>query len=195
MALNGFADVVDMEGFYTGLAPRDRSNIEKHLAACDAEETPDHGRLWRRLALGMRRMVPTRLATTGKRAVQFFAADGKYRVQVFALEDARDGTLALYAADALDAAVAAGVLCAPVGAGDGATPDALLYEVCDLPGVTIKVEPLSAATSSAAPDYYRHMVGWNRKAVRITLPVDATPAQVRACEALLALAAGAPARD
>src|SRR5688572_4919418 len=128
-----------MEGFFVGLSPKDRSNIEKHLAACDAEPTPHHGRLWRRLALGMRRLGPLRPQTTGQRAVQFYAPDGKYRLQVFALEDTRDGTIALYSADVLDAAVAAGVLQGPV-ATEG---DALLYESCELPGVTVKIEMLS----------------------------------------------------
>ena len=174
-----------MEDFYTGLSPKDRSNIEKHLAACDAESTPDHGRLWRRLVVGMRRLGPLRPQVTGRRAIQFFAPDGPYRVQVGALEDAGDGSIFLYAGDALDAAVAAGVLRGPVGNENGAA----LYEVCDRPGVTIQVEPLSAAGSTSAPDYYRHMLGWNRKAVRITLPFHATPAQVEASEALYTLAA------
>lgn len=185
MTPSEFADAVGMEDFYVGLSPKDRSNIERHLAACDAEPTPNHGRLWRRLALGMRRLGPLRPQTTGQRAVQFYAADGKYRVQVFALEDTRDGTIALYAADVVAAAVAAGVLRGPVGA-EG---DALLYESCELPGVTVKIEALSAATTAFAPDYYRHMLGWNRKAIRVTVPTDATPGQVRALEAVCALSA------
>lgn len=174
-----------MEGFFVGLSPKDRSNIEKHLAACDAEPTPHHGRLWRRLALGMRRLGPLRPQTTGQRAVQFYAPDGKYRLQVFALEDTRDGTIALYSADVLAAAVAAGVLQGPV-ATEG---DALLYESCELPGVTVKIEMLSAATTAFAPEYYRNMLGWNRKAIRVSVPTDATPGQIRALEAVCALSA------
>src|SRR2546430_2477040 len=109
MTSTEFADLAVMEGFFTGLSPKDRANIEKHLAACDAEDAPDHGRLWRRLAVGMRRFGTLRPQTTGQRAIQFFAADGKYRLQLFAIEDPRDGTLAVYVGDVLEAAVASGV--------------------------------------------------------------------------------------
>ena len=179
-----------MDDFCTGLSPKDRTNIEKHLAACDAEAKPDRGRLWRRLALGLRRLGPFRPTTTGYRAVQFFVADGKYKMQVFALEDPRNGTLVVYATDALEAAIEAGVLRGPIE-GEGDAPH---YEVCAMPGITIKVEPLTAQNSPTAPDYYKHMLGWNRKAVRITLPTSAGPAHLRAVEALCALTARPAAR-
>ncbi|HZN69321.1 MAG TPA: hypothetical protein VFB66_28865 [Tepidisphaeraceae bacterium] len=175
----------DMDDFCTGLSPKDRTNVEKHLAACDAEALPDRGRLWRRLALGLRRLGPFRPQTTGYRAVQFFVADGKYKMQLFALEDPRDGTLVVYAPDAVEEAIDTGVLRGPVEGEE----DATLYEVCAMPGVTIKIEPLTAQNSPTAPDYYKHMLGWNRKAVRITLPVNATPSQVLASELLYELAA------
>jgi len=44
-------------------------------------------------------------------------------------------------------------------------------------------------TTVEAPDYYRHMLGWNRKALRLNLPTNATPAQIKAAEALFLLAA------
>ena len=175
----------EMDDFCTGLSPKDRTNVEKHLAACDAEATPDHGRLWRRLALGLRRLGPFRPQTTGYRAVQFFVADGKYKMQLFALEDPRDGTLVVYATDAVAAAVQAGILRGPVAGKD----DPHRYEVCAMPGVTITIEPLTAENSPTAPDYYKHMLGWNRKAVRITLPTNATPSQILASELLYELAA------
>ena len=186
MTQTQYTDPAVMEGFFTGLSPKDRANIEKHLAACDSENVPDHGRLWRRLAVGMRQLGPLRPQTTGQRAIQFFAADGRYRIQLFAIEDARDGNIAVYVGDVLQPAIASGILRGPVGTGD----EAELYEVCEMPDTTLKVETLSAANSAFAPDYYRHMMGWNRRAVRVTLPTSATPAQVRATEALLALAAG-----
>src|SRR5438128_206022 len=40
-------------------------------------------------------------------------------------------------------------------------------------GVTIDIESLTAANVGTAPDYYRHMVGWNRKALRISMRIDA----------------------
>ena len=42
----------------------------------------------------------------------------------------------------------------------------------------------SATGTVSAPDFYRHMLGWNRKAIRITLPTVAHEAQVHAVEML-----------
>jgi hypothetical protein len=52
----------------------------------------------------------------------------------------------------------------------------------------LRVESLTASTTTSAPEYYRHMLDWNRKAIRITLSTDATPAQIAAAEAICALA-------
>jgi hypothetical protein len=40
-----------------------------------------------------------------------------------------------------------------------------------------------------APNYYRHMVGWNRTALKITLPVAGVEGRLRALNVLYALAA------
>src|ERR671914_2468396 len=88
---SGSAGATEMDTFFTGLSAKDRSNIEKHLATCDAEARPEHGKLWRRLALALRRLAPLPVQTVGQHSVQFFVPDGKYRMQVFAMEDARDG--------------------------------------------------------------------------------------------------------
>ena len=55
-------------------------------------------------------LAPKAMQTAGQRAVQYFAADGKYRRQVFAMEDLRDGVLAVYMVDVLKEARRAGVL-------------------------------------------------------------------------------------
>jgi hypothetical protein len=161
------SDVADMETFLTGLAGKDRSNIEKHLAACDAEPDPNHGKLWRRLAVALRRLAPLPVQTVGQHAVQFFIADGKYRMQVFALEDARDGRLIVYLPDILAAAEKAG---APLG--------------------VLKPESLDAANTPNPSPHIKHMLGWNRKAVRLTLPTRASQQQVAAAETLFSIAAG-----
>ena len=160
------SSAADMETFLTGLAGKDRSNIEKHLAACDAEPDPTHGKLWRRLAVGLRRLAPLPVQTVGQHAVQFFIADGKYRMQVFALEDARDGRLMVYLPDILAEAEKAG---APLG--------------------VLKPEALDAANTPNPSPHIKHMLDWNRKAVRLTLPTRATPQQISAAETLCALAA------
>ena len=159
-------DAADMETFLTGLAGKDRSNIEKHLAACDAEPDPQQGKLWRRLAVGLRKLAPLPVQTVGQHAVQFFIADGKYRMQVFALEDGRDGRLMIYLPDILAEAEKAG---APLG--------------------VLKPEALDAANTPNPSPHIKHMLGWNRKAVRVTLLTHASSQQVSATEKLCALAA------
>ena len=84
MATSGAAD---MDNFLTGLAGKDRSNIEKHLAACDADPTHARQAAAPPGPSGCA-AAPLPVQTVGQHAVQFFVADGKYRMQVFALEDA-----------------------------------------------------------------------------------------------------------
>jgi hypothetical protein len=188
--MNGFdpkAGLDDYETFLLTLSDRDRRNVRKHVATCEDEPTRDHGVLWKRLFLSLAGMGSRWVKTTGQRAVQFFAADGNYRLQLFTLEDPHDGTLVVYAPDALQAAESAGVVRGPVGE----RGDALLYEVAGVPGLTIAIEVLSASKTVDAPDYYRHLLGWNRKALRVTLRTTASRAQIAACESLCKLAAAA----
>src|SRR3954469_6084295 len=110
-----------MDAFFTGMAAKDRTNVEKHLAAVDAEGGPGHGRTWRQIATALRRLAPHAVQTVGQQIVQFFIADGKYRMQVFTLEDRRDGALLVYLPDVLDQAIRAKVLAKPP-AGRGAGP-------------------------------------------------------------------------
>ena len=161
------SDVADLDTFLTGLAGKDRSNIEKHLAVIDAEPDPNHGKLWRRLAVTMRRLAPMPVQTVGQHAVQFFVADGKYRMQVFALEDGRDGRLMIYLPDILADAEKTG---APLG--------------------VLKPDVLDAANTPNPSPHIKHMLGWNRKAVRITLLTHASAQQISATEKLCNLAAG-----
>src|SRR5947209_11914855 len=90
------AHPVDIETFLSKLGAKDRANAEKHLAACDAEPDPRHGILWRRLACALKTLAPHATKVNGRESVQFYVPDGKYKMQVFALHDARDGKLYLY---------------------------------------------------------------------------------------------------
>jgi hypothetical protein len=176
----------DFDGFLTALSARDRLNIERHIAVCEAEPTLDHAKLYKRLAGSLYGLAPQAIRTTGQRAVQFFVADGKYRVQAFALEDLCDGKVTIYLTDALDAAITQGILKRRAKS-DG---DTTLYELGDASGTFLAMERLTSANTVEAPDYYRHMLGWNRKALRLTLPTNATTAQVKAAEAMFVLAVG-----
>jgi hypothetical protein len=184
-------EVANYDGLLLRLGARDRAAVEKHIAVCEAEPTREHATLWKRVACLLCNLAPKALQTAGQRAVQFFAADGKYRRQVFAMEDLRDGVLAVYMIDVLDAAIKAGVMRAPIAK----TGEAVVYPSggADGPGVNLPMEALTSANTAAAPDYFRHMVGWNRTVLKVTLPTAATPAQVEALEALCAIAGRAGA--
>jgi hypothetical protein len=183
-------DVTNYDGLLLRLGARDRAAVEKHMAVCETEPTREHATLWKRVACLLCNLAPKALQTAGQRAVQFFAADGKYRRQVFAMEDLRDGVLAVYMVDVLEAARQAGVLPSPISK----TNEAVIYPTgADGPGVTLTMEALTSSNTAAAPDYYRHMVGWNRTVLKVTLLTSASAAQVEALEALCALAGRAGA--
>ena len=74
----------DFEAFLLRLGDRDRLNVERHVAFCETESTPAHAQTWKRLACVLARLAPHAALTTGQRAVRFFVADGKYRLQLFA---------------------------------------------------------------------------------------------------------------
>src|SRR5687768_7739599 len=181
----------DYDAFLAKLGEFDRQNVRRHMAFCETEPTDDHQRVWKRVACMLAQIAPLAAHTTGQRAVRFFVADGKYRLQLFALEDLRDGNLVVYAGDALGAALEAGaVRHRPVHAGPGAQ----FYDIGDKPGDTVRIEHLTAASTISAPDYYKHMLGWNRKALKITLPLDASPSSIQGLLAFCALSAQASLR-
>jgi hypothetical protein len=156
--------------------------MEKHLAACDAEEDLGHGRLWRRLAGYMSSLVSLPVQTVGSGALLFFTPDGKYRMQVFTLEDRRDGFILIYIRDILQEAIDAGLI--------GKSGE--LYTVKGGARGTISLSAIDASNSPDAASHIKHLIGWNRKALRITLTASMYDApQVDAAEALCALAAKA----
>ena len=58
-------------------------------------------------------LAPHAVKLNSQQSAQFYVPDGKYRMQVFALEDLRDGNVNVYCGDVLKDALAAGVLTAP----------------------------------------------------------------------------------
>jgi hypothetical protein len=170
--------------FLARLGERDRQNIIRHLTACETTGGPAHATLWKRLAAMLGGLASHAVKMNGLRAIQFFAADGKHRKQMFALEDARDGLLQVYAPDVLKEAQANGLITRTVDQ-DGA---AGFYEARGQSGEKLMIESLTAAGTTFAPDFYRHMLGWNRSAVRITLPISASEGHVKVAESLCALA-------
>ena len=178
------AKPAEMDEFLAKLAARDRQNVDRHLAAADAEPEPDHAKLWRRVARSMFTLSPHAVTTIGQQALQFFIADGKYRMQVFAVEDPRDGRLLIYTGDVVKEAIKAGVLAAPPK-GDASAGHVVVADKSQ----RLILEVLDANNTPNPHPWYKNMLGWGRKALRVTLPVKATPEQIAAAEALCALTA------
>lgn len=169
---------MDFDAFLAKLTPKDRLNIERHLAAIEEQSTKAHAKLWKRLAAQMMTMASHSAKANGQQSMQFYIQDGKYRMQIFALEDLRDGTVHVYATDATDEAMAAGALLKPKGSDE---PDHVrLPNSTDL----LNVERLDGKVSNPAP-FYKDMLGWNRRAVHVALPAMASDAQILATEQLL----------
>ena len=100
---------MDYDGFLAKLTPKDRLNIERHITAIEEVSTKGHAKLWKRLAVAMMSMAPHSAKANGQQSMQFYIQDGKYRMQIFALEDLRDGSVHVYAADAVDEATKGGL--------------------------------------------------------------------------------------
>jgi hypothetical protein len=159
---------------------RDRLNIEKHIAACDAEADPAHGLLWRRLLVKLGELAPLAMLTVGLQVVRFFIADGKYRMQVFALEDNSDGMLSVYLPNVLTKAVSEKLL-VKTGA---------QYSPASAPKQFLTVQPMDVNNPSDPPEFVKHMMGWNRKAMKITLRIGMPDSpHVHLTESLCELAA------
>ena len=167
--------------FLKKLVARDRANAEKRVAVLEAEGSPERARLWRRLACSLMTLAPHAAKLVGKQTVQFYVADGKYRMQVFALEDLQDGNFTVYCPDVLGEAVDAGVLARP------ARGEANVYEVAGS-DQTLRVEQLDKDSINPKA-HYKDLTGWNRKALQITLPPSPSAAQVETTEMVCAMAA------
>src|SRR5437762_505773 len=169
---------VTLTDLLAAMGSRDRVNVERHLAAAEAEGSKSHSTLWTRLVRDLATLSSMTIQSTGQQALSFYIPDGKHRQQVFALEDQRDGKLYLYAEDVLAKAMKAGVLTSKGAAGYGVAG-----------GHSIEIEALTAQNTPNPSPFYKHMLGWNRKALRITLPVDAPQQVVKAVEQICAISA------
>jgi hypothetical protein len=54
---------------------------------------------------------------------------------------------------------------------------------------SLLIERLSAMNTPNPSAFFKHMLGWNRKAMRLTLLLNASEGQVRAAEVLAAIGA------
>src|SRR5256885_439602 len=108
---------IEFGDFIARLSARDRVNAVKRVSVLESEPDPGRAPLWRRLVCALATLAPHAAKFVGRQTVQFYVADGKYRMQVFALEDVQDGAMTIYSTDALADAVTAGLL-APSGPAD-----------------------------------------------------------------------------
>lgn len=161
---------------------KDRTHIQRHLAAADAEPEPAHAALWRRLAEMLASLAPLPVTATGHTAVMFFVPDGKYRMQAFALEDQNDSRIAVYLPDVLADAIKKKIL------KKGADPTE--FAVVGSLRSTLRAESLDAQNTPEPPVHVKNMLGWNRKSLRVTLPILGTDkARLNALHELCKLAA------
>ena len=188
-AMVALAKPAAFEDVLAKLSARDRQSVEKHVSLAQAEPSPDHEKLWKRLACDLFTLASHAVTTQGQQAMLFHVQDGKYRMQIFSLEDPRDGRILVYSGDSLEEAVKLGLLRAP---GKGEAPGS--YVIATTPGERLIVETLDSNSSPEPKPWFKNMLGWGRKAIRITLPVNANAEQVRAAEAMCALAARAQAK-
>ena len=100
----------EFDDFLTKLSGRDRAGAEKRLAAQELNPRPQLDRYWRRLARTLMQLAGHSAKLVGRQSVQYYLADGVYRMQVFALEELYDGNLTVYCPDVLEEALAAGLL-------------------------------------------------------------------------------------
>ncbi|HTW95386.1 MAG TPA: hypothetical protein VMD30_11360 [Tepidisphaeraceae bacterium] len=168
----------ELESLLSRAGVKGRLSIERHLAACDAEPKSGHGKLWRRLAsrLGALAPLPCQI---GSQAVLFFVPDGKYRMQVFTLEDNKDGVLQLYLPNVLTEALREKIV----------TRAGNVYRGNSKRKSPLSVEVLDASNTPDPAPHVKQMIGWNRKAIKLTLDAHAPDeSQIEAAEALCDLA-------
>jgi hypothetical protein len=170
---------ITFEEFLAKLSPKDRVNAEKRVAVLEGEPDPRRAPMWQRLVCTLMSLAPT-AKFVGKQTVQFFIPDGKYRMQVFAMEDLQDGLFTLYTPNVLEEAMAAGLIAPAPG-----EPHMHM-----IPGTRelLRIEPLDKTAQNPAA-HYKDMLGWNRKALRITLPPTPSESQVQTAQLVCALAA------
>src|SRR4051812_19505711 len=77
---------ITFEELIARLPARERGAVQRHEAACE-EVDPAHADLRRRIVCRLATFAPHAVRALGQHTLQFFIADGKYRQQVFALDD------------------------------------------------------------------------------------------------------------
>ncbi len=170
------------EAFLSRLGQKALAAVEKHAELCEADAGQGYGRWWKRLAGVLGKLAPFAIETAGHQALKFHIPDGKYRVQVFALEDNGQGRIFVYMPDISALAVSKKLVKA--GA-DGHT-----YSIVGEADTRLDLEVITSETKDA-PVFCKPMLGWGRRAIRTSVSVIGDERQVNALEKLCGLAAEA----
>ena len=165
---DGPRDESDFFAFTRSMRQIDRHLTSRHLMACEAERSPTHARLWRRLAVSLFRLAPLRPEWANRNGMRFFVPDGDYRRQLFALEDRFDGRVHVY------------------------LPDVLQPNAEELVALTPGSWVISSRQNTPKPAaHVEHMLTWNRRALRVTVSaLEPSATCVAAVERACAAAAG-----
>jgi len=154
--------------------------VENRTGSTEADAAQGYGRTWKRVAGMLGQLAPLGIESVGRLALKFHIPDGKYRQQVFALEDTGDGVIYVYLPDVTALAITRKVI-------KGPEVDGHTYLVV-ASGTKIELESISADSKEAAA-FCKPMLGWGRKALRVKLAVIADETQLQTVEQLCELAA------
>jgi hypothetical protein len=166
------------EVFLGQLSVKARATIQKHDELCEAEGPPEHSALWKRFAGRLGGLAAHAVEAHGQHSVKFYIADGNYKLQVFALEDSRQGTIAVYFPDVVQAAVGEKILTGGTSSHHYKVPGAM----GQLELVLINAETRDLTVCKA-------MVGWGRRARRVEFATPLQDAHIQAVEQMCDLAA------
>jgi hypothetical protein len=170
------------DAFLSRLGQKALAAVEKHAELCEADAGQGYGRWWKRLAGSLGKLAPFAIETAGHQALKFHIPDGKYRVQVFALEDAATGRVVVYLPDIAALAVTNKLV--------KASTDGHTYQIVGDGDVNVDLEVITSETKDA-PVFVKPMLGWGRRALRTSVSVIGDERQVVAVERLCGLAAEA----
>ncbi len=150
--------------FITKLTPKDRANANKRATAMESD--PPKLFLWRRMAVKLFSLAGHSAKLNAQESIQFYIADGKYRMQMWSLEDNKSGELTIHCRDVLDDILKKKL----IGKPDPKTPNR--YPVGDA-GETLVIERV-LPQAAEHPAAFRDLMSWGRKCMRIDLPVNAS---------------------
>ncbi len=176
--------LLDHAAMLAKFSPKDRDGFERQNTANLTKGGEPLVAMWKDFAAMFMTLANRPAKLTGVNTAQFFIPDGKHRKQVFAMHVQDDGQLSVFLPNVLDDAYTVGLILKPAR-----PPEDNQFVLSDSKD-KIQIELLDRDTLNPQ-FYYKDMTGWNRKAISVTVPPTATPAQKKAIEKFAALASRA----